>query len=162
MSTDPVRVDLGTRSFSPKSAIAFMFDDGKNGPVIASLAFYESNVSDCETATRALADDGGGVSGLQIETSQLAGTMGSIPLNVMQPIGVEVKDVTTGGVYFAEKYLLRERVFGTVAFTAASFADQGGVVSGFVHVDGHAVRDRASDFLMSGTFQARICKREYW
>jgi hypothetical protein len=162
VSTEPVHVDLGYRSFSPQSAIVFMFDDGKNGQIVSAVALYEAPTIDCEAATRALSDDGGGVSGLQLETSQVAGSPGGMALGVLQPMGIEAYDVTTGGEYFAQRALLHERVYGSIAFTAASFVEQGGVASGFIHVDGHSNPQRPADLFISGTFQARICKRDYW
>ena len=162
VSTDPVRVDLGNRSFTPKSAVVFLFDDGKAGPIVSAVGLYESETADCESASRALSDEGGGVNGLQLETSQVGAYPSLMNHGVLQPTSLEVYEVTTGGEYFAKRALLQERIYGSIAFTASSFVGPDGVVSGFIHIDGHQNPQRLADVFISGTFQARVCKRDWW
>jgi hypothetical protein len=163
VSREPVHVRVGDTSFDPKRVFVFLFDDGKNGPIVSSIGFYDSDTANCDLTTRQLGDDGGGVSGLQLEVGQAGASPAGLNLGTLQPISVDVVDVNAGGGVFGEKSISGGRLFGTIDFTAGHFGPEySGEIAGFIHVDGKMNTARPVDALISGSFHATVCRRQYW
>lgn len=162
VATGPLKVRVGQTEFEPRKVLAFLFDDGKNGPIFSSFGFYASEDANCERTTRQLADEGGGVNGLQIETGQVGAAPSAMNLNIPLAVAMDINDVVTGGVFFRSLPQTPERLFGTIVLTSSGTVEAGGSVAGFIHVDGRQLGVRAADALISGSFVATICKRTYW
>jgi hypothetical protein len=162
MTTGPVEVRIGDRKFQPQKALAFLFDDGKNGPIFSSFGFYASPDADCEATTRQLSDNGGGVDGLQVETGQVGAAPSAMNLLTPLSVNLEVNDVIAGGRYFRSQPQTPEKLYGTIVITTTGALEPGGSLAGFIHADGRALGERSTDAFISGSFVATICKRTWW
>ncbi len=164
----PATATFGDETFPIRSALVFVFDDGKNGATVNAMNLYEAEHVSCDAASRWLSDKGGGIPGRQVQVGPLPLGTSRKPASVFAPTLFEGWDLITGEKFFQVRYLTRAPMRGYVKLTYADLTENpppnGGPtptpppatsgVAGVVHVEG-------PDGRVSGSFEASICKRNW-
>jgi hypothetical protein len=164
----PAVATFGDVTFPLRSALAFVFDDGKNATVVTGITLYEAEEVSCDAASRAISDHGGGVSGRQIQIGLAPLGAGRKATRAPGAVIVEALDVTTGEAWFEQQYIPKAALRGFLRIDAADLTEDplfGAAprisppppftgVKGTIHAESPEGR-------VSGTFTASICKRPW-
>jgi hypothetical protein len=156
----PVRITIGERTFVAASVLAFLSENGENSPQIDAISFYEEADATCDAATRSIADDGGGVNGLQVMTGPVAASVNLSVLGSAHPIVARVFDNTVGYTSFGQKIVTEQLLPGFVHLGSAELTDEGGSLYGAIHAE-TPPSETLAHAAIEGVFAAKVCKRSW-
>jgi hypothetical protein len=156
-ATGAVAGSLGGDPFTPKRVLAFLVGEG-DAAHIDEIGFYEAEDASCEAAGKSVFE-GGGVNGLNADVKGVGLRKGgAVPVH---PVAVSAAK-TEVGVGFRQTFfnLGEGSTRGHLEITAAELKE-GGKVKGVVHYETAAGTEKDNQGKLSGTFEAKVCKRSW-